>query len=338
MKYPNWVGMLLAAPLVAGTALLAESLPRLPFTPNAPVTVSDRHDTAASGSTVSLAIGQGDDDTAAGIAATYPCEGNVNCRWRLNVRTGPWGKIIDGFAPGTRITVVAREGDWYRIRHGNGYAFVHVSLVDIPGVPAYDGKRGSPYAGTAEKQASTENSGKVTTKPSADGINGPGIPKCLLDGIEAAKKSKWFTTPNKCLQYAGTIAAGAGAKPAKADAIYPHLAYPADTTLRGAQIDSLDDAAKAGTLKPGMLIHVKVHYDVDPAYNPTNDAHHWFAYIGMNEKGTPMFADCLRQGRPQTIDEIDRNMRGGSVLKYGGGKYGYVRRVTAVHDPFADRR
>ncbi|HNW33715.1 MAG TPA: hypothetical protein PKM25_02205 [Candidatus Ozemobacteraceae bacterium] len=163
------------------------------------------------------------------------------------------------------------------------------------------------------------------------------IPECLLKGLAEAKKSVWFRTPDKCLQFAGTVAAEAGANAVKAKAIYPHLAYKADTSLRGSRINTLDTAALEGKLKPGMLIHVKVAYDKDPAYNPETNAHHWFVYMGL-QNGTPMFADCLRKGRLQTIDEIDGNMKAGRALLPQYKPYGNIRRVTAVYDPFADQR
>ena len=280
-------------------------------------------------------------DSSQDAAATddgFPCQGNVNCRWRLNIRTGPWGKIIDGYAPGTRVEVVAREGDWYKIKKGAGFAYVHVSLIDVPGSPATNGPNKSPYLDTGKKESGkTEKPQKQTPDKKSGGINGPEIPDCLLKGLAAAKKTQWFTTKDKCLQFAGTVAARAGAHVSAANSIYPHNAYKPNKSLRGSRISSLDDAALAGKLKPGMLIHVKAAYDKDPAYNPVENAHHWFVYMGT-KNGTPMFADCLRDGRLQTIQEIDRNMSAGRILKEKYKPYGNIRRVSAIYDPFADQR
>ena len=278
--------------------------------------------------------------SAAATTEGYPIEGNVNCRWRQNVRSGPWGKIIDGFAPGTRVKIVAREGLWYIIKHGNGYAYLHSALVDVPGTPASQGVNKSPYDNAAanskaEKAAPAEEKSSKTEK--SGGINGPAIPDCLMKGLAAAKQSKWFTTPDKCLQFAGTVAYKGGAHVSSANSIYPHNAYKPNKSLRGSRISSLDDAALAGKLKPGMLIHVKAAYDKDPAYNPVENAHHWFVYMGT-KGGTPMFADCLRGGRLQTIQEIDRNMSAGRILKEKYKPYGNIRRVSAIYDPFADQR
>ncbi len=286
-------------------------------------------------------------ETECAECAEFPCEGTVNCSNRQNVRVTPGGKIIDGFLPGTKVEIVEREGLWYKIRYGDGFAYLHVSLVDTPMLPASDGVNPSPY----EKYSGFSNdpelpAAKPTTVSPAAGtsgnnpgnaINGPEIPESLVKGLAAAKKSTWFTTKDKCLQFAGTVAAEAGANVSKAASIYPHTAYKPDKTLRGSRISSLDEAALEGRLKPGMLIHVKAAYDKDPAYNPVENAHHWFVYMGLKD-GVPMFADCLREGRLQTIEEMDRNMSAGRILKEQYKPYGNIRRVSAVYDPFADQR
>ncbi len=279
----------------------------------------------------------------------FPCQGNVNCKWLLNVRQGPWGKVIDGYRPGTKVEVLRQEGDWYIIKRGDGIAYVHTALIDIPGTPATQGPRQSPYE-TAEKKKGNvaKKKSNIAKKTPAKqtpakksnktgGINGPEIPATLLNGLTQAKKTKWFTTKDKCLQFAGTIVYKAGAKVKQSNSIYPHLAYKPDKSLRGSRISTLGNAAKQGKLKPGMLIHVKAAYDKDPAYNPVENAHHWFVYMGM-KNGVPMFADNLRKGRLQTIEEINRNMSAGRILKSKYKNYGNIRRVSAIYDPFADQR
>jgi hypothetical protein len=258
-------------------------------------------------------------------------QGTVTARWKLNVRTGPWGKIIDGFLTGTKVDIVAREGDWYKIRYGSGFAYVHTSLVDVAGTPL-------PDSSTPTSPGVTTTAPGTIPPGKTGGINGPAIPAALMTGLDFAKKSEWFRS-HKCLQFAGTIAAGAGAKRGNAPSYQPQAAYPADTRLRGTQINELPKAVESGVLKPGMLIHVKIHYDKDPAYHVGDDAHHWFVYMGKNERGVPMFADNTHQGNLQTADEVYANMKGWSNSRqYGDSKYGYVPRVTAIHDPFADQR
>ena len=45
-----------------------------------------------------------------GSSQTREVAGTVTARWKLNVRISPWGTIIDGFKPGKKVTIVAREG------------------------------------------------------------------------------------------------------------------------------------------------------------------------------------------------------------------------------------
>ena len=267
-------------------------------------------------------------------------QGIVAARWRLNVRAGPWGKIIDGFRSGRSVEIAAREGDWYRIKYGSGYAYVHTSLIKTPdGIYPDSGQSGSLSGGsqsTSSTSTSTSAGASISTK--TGGINGPQIPAALMSGLEAAKNSDWFRS-HKCLQFAGTVAAKGGATPGKDKASQPQSAYPADKRLRGSQINELPKAVESGLLKPGMLIHVKIHYDRDPAYHAPDDAHHWFVYMGKDSKGVPMFADNTHKGNLQTAATVYSNMKGwANSKKYGDSTYGYVPRVTAIHDPFADQR
>ncbi len=315
----------------------------------------------------------------------YPCEGTVNCQNIQNVRAYYWGNIMEHYSPGTKVNIVAKEGDWYKIEYSgnNGFAYLHYSLVDTKYAPAYDGPH--PYAygdGNESSQSVAKRNGygahtksKITTREnfhadiaidvskkssnnssnnsnsssdddnydspytnlSSAEINGPEVPDILLEAIEKAKKTQWFTTKDKCLQYIGTVAYYAGAHVSKKNSIYPHNAYKADKTYRGKKIPELEKLAKQGKLLPGMLVHVKVAYDMDPAYNPSTNAHHWFMYAGLKD-GVPMWCDCLRGGKLQTTDEVNRNMINGRAKLPQYASYGNIRRVTAIYDPFADQR
>jgi len=278
----------------------------------------------------------------AGSSQAREVAGTVTARWKLNVRISPWGTIIDGFKPGKKVTIVAREGDWYRIRYGSGFAYVHTSLIKVSAAEedmiatTAPGKTGPAKPSASPSLPLPGNTTPVSTK--TGGINGPAIPAELLKGLAEAKKTEWFRS-HKCLQFAGTVAAKAGATRGKAAASQPQAAYPADKRLRGYQINDLPKAVEAGLLKPGMLIHVKIHYDKDPAYHKPDNAHHWFVYMGKDSKGVPMFADNTHKGELQTAQQVYSNMKGWRNSKiYGDSKYGYVPRVTAVHDPFADKR
>lgn len=283
-----------------------------------------------------------------------PAAGTVTAKYRLNVRRSPWGEIIDGYKPGTQVEIVACEGEWYRIRRDEGFAYVHSELVRVNGNIAPDQTAqtiDTPVKPAASTQPETSVQPEAYTQPEPQarpetpakpvangGINGPGIPAELMQGLEAAKRSKWLTS-HKCLQFAGTIAHEAGAPDGKTTYTQPQSSWPADTALRGSSIDDLPAAVESGRLLPGMLIHVKIHYDRDPAYHISNDAHHWFVYMGKDEQGVSRFADNTHKGNLQTANDVYRNMRGWeNSKKYGDSQYGYIPRVTAVHDPFAGER
>lgn len=287
----------------------------------------------------------------------FPVKGTTTARYSLNVRRSPWGEIIDGLPLGTEVDITGRDGDWYIISHGGGSAYVHISLVSVigagskPATPGAPEKPSTPQvaqpADTAKpatpapqpaQQAKPENGGSSNKPGASNGINGPGIPPELIQGIEAAKRTQWYTTPNKCLQFAGTVAHEAGAPDAGKTYTQPQAIWPADKRLRGYYINQLPKAVEAGTLLPGMLIHVKVHYDYDPAYNPVNDAHHWFVYVGKDAQGVPRFTDNVKSTNLQTAEQVYNYMNGGSAKKYGDSKYGYNRRVHAIFDPFASVR
>ncbi len=280
-----------------------------------------------------------------------PATGTVTAKYRLNVRRGPWGEIFDGFKPGTEVDITGCEGEWFIIRHEGGTAYVHRELVRVNGTAAAVNiekpeTQVVPEAPAAHQQEpvmhsepQTPSGPAVQNKPvEPGGINGPGIPVELMHGLEAAKRSQWLTS-HKCLQFAGTVAHEAGAPDGKTTYTQPQSAWPADTNLRGSSIAELPAAVESGRLLPGMLIHVKIHYDKDPAYHRPDDAHHWFVYMGRDEQGVPRFADNTHKGNLQTANDVYRNMKGWeNSKKYGDPQYGYIPRITAVHDPFADQR
>ncbi|MFZ5952670.1 MAG: SH3 domain-containing protein [Candidatus Rifleibacteriota bacterium] len=57
--------------------------------------------------------------------------GYVNVNTRLNVRTGPWGKIIGKLYDGEKLKIIGREGDWLKIRYNGGVAYVHSHYVEM---------------------------------------------------------------------------------------------------------------------------------------------------------------------------------------------------------------
>lgn len=96
-----------------------------------------------------IIAGEGDDGIY-GTPSGYTI-GIVRARWLLNVRAGPWGTIIDGYKPGVRVKIIAREGDWYKIIRGSGYAYVHTSLIEVQ-----NGSNIPSSTGTATKTGSID--------------------------------------------------------------------------------------------------------------------------------------------------------------------------------------
>ena len=47
----------------------------------------------------------------------------------LNVRTAPWGDIIGRLKHGQKINIIAREGDWYKIKYNGRDAYIHSGYI-----------------------------------------------------------------------------------------------------------------------------------------------------------------------------------------------------------------
>lgn len=58
-----------------------------------------------------------------------PSEGIVEVDTSLNIRAGPWGKIIGSFHDGDKVKIVSKEGDWYKIDWNGQTAYVHANYV-----------------------------------------------------------------------------------------------------------------------------------------------------------------------------------------------------------------
>lgn len=110
--------------------------------------------------------------------------GTVDVSTRLNIRSGPWGKIIGKFSTGDTMEIVAKEGDWFKIRHGDGYAYIHSYYVNAPGHKSHQGveppTRGSsqspssssPSASSRPSSASPASANKSASSPSASTARG----------------------------------------------------------------------------------------------------------------------------------------------------------------------
>ncbi|MBF0543927.1 MAG: SH3 domain-containing protein [Candidatus Riflebacteria bacterium] len=59
--------------------------------------------------------------------------GTVHVNTSLNIRTGPWGKIIGKFHNGDQVQIIAKEGVWYKINWNGQTAYCHSNYVTVNG-------------------------------------------------------------------------------------------------------------------------------------------------------------------------------------------------------------
>ena len=55
--------------------------------------------------------------------------GTVHAVPGLNVRTGPWGTIIGSLGNGATVTVLGKEGDWYKVSYNGRTAYCHSNYI-----------------------------------------------------------------------------------------------------------------------------------------------------------------------------------------------------------------
>lgn len=86
--------------------------------------------------------------------------GTVNVDSNLNIRTSPWGDIIGSFSNGDRVEIVGKAGNWYKIRHNGGFAYIYADYVTKGSASA---STNSDNDNTAATQTS-DNSGDTQQK------------------------------------------------------------------------------------------------------------------------------------------------------------------------------
>jgi hypothetical protein len=69
--------------------------------------------------------------------------GYVRVSTSLNIRTGPWGKIIGWFHNNDKVNIIGRQGDWYKISHNGKTAFIHSRYVSASKGSGSDSSSGS---------------------------------------------------------------------------------------------------------------------------------------------------------------------------------------------------
>ena len=76
------------------------------------------------------------DTSAAMVPETEKAEsfsGTVHVDTSLNIRNSPWGEILGRFSNGDRVEVVGKAGNWYKIKHNGGFAYVYASYIQKGG-------------------------------------------------------------------------------------------------------------------------------------------------------------------------------------------------------------
>jgi len=126
-------------------------------------------------------------------------EGTIDVDTYLNIRTGPWGKIIGGLNNREKVTILSKEGDWFKILKDGKEGFIHAYYVDAPGFPSHQGVEppilGSdqaPFTGVPGSSATVDNGtfGAEPCEPMPDSVSsdfGPrdiGIGSTFHEGID----------------------------------------------------------------------------------------------------------------------------------------------------------
>jgi len=63
---------------------------------------------------------------------------------KLNVRTGPWAEIIGTLSRGTKVEILGKTGDWYKIRYNGKDAVIHSNYVSKNKVETSSEDRSAP--------------------------------------------------------------------------------------------------------------------------------------------------------------------------------------------------
>lgn len=74
-----------------------------------------------------------------------PDYGYVRVNTSLNVRTGPWGTIVDSLYNNNKVRIIGKEGNWYKIIHNGQVRYIHSWYVSTsPGGSTGSSSGGSP--------------------------------------------------------------------------------------------------------------------------------------------------------------------------------------------------
>lgn len=71
-------------------------------------------------------------DAQTSSSSSEEMTGTVVVNPSLNIRNGPWGRIIGSLRDGDKVTIVGTSGDWYKIKVGSKFGYVHANYVSTP--------------------------------------------------------------------------------------------------------------------------------------------------------------------------------------------------------------
>lgn len=85
-----------------------------------------KHSASSSANKVSGAKQARADESGTTVAAKdLPDYGYVRVGSSLNVRTGPWGTIVDSLHNDDKVKIIGKEGNWYKIEHNGKTRYIH---------------------------------------------------------------------------------------------------------------------------------------------------------------------------------------------------------------------
>ncbi len=131
-------------------------------------------------------------------------------------------------------------------------------------------------------------------------------------------RAKW---KGKCLQFAHALIRKADSpKVTRSNQLHRTLPVVKDSKGNNAFAGmTLDQLGKQQSLKIGMVVHIKVNYNQEPAYKPSDNFHHWLTYVGRDSSGTARFSHSF--SRNHTGAQADKVMSNWYRSKIKTSKY-----------------
>lgn len=60
---------------------------------------------------------------------TFPIKGSITAS-ALNIRTSPWGEILDVYYDGDQVEIIGQAGDWYKVNYNGKICYIHGNWVN----------------------------------------------------------------------------------------------------------------------------------------------------------------------------------------------------------------